>query len=381
MKELVSASKKVLRNPWYPIIGVIAGILLLLVAIWLPNLSFIGSTMASGYLSFGEKAGILISSLSALGTNFTPLSRALTITLAVLFAVDAAFLAFYLRTRFRLERSAGVGIGGVILGLLGVGCASCGTVVVSAFLGAGATAGFLNILPLKGQEFGFLGVGFMAFGIVLTARKIESPAACDIGDAAAAPGDRRGAKQHERFDPSHAHGLDDPSRFTYVPPDDVVAALDIPRGGTVIDFGTGTGMYAIAVAERRPDATIVAFDEQPAMLDRMRAKPEAGSLGNLHIVSAEGIGNYKNAADRILALNVLHELGDAALGELKELLSEKGEALFIDWNGAVERPVGPPANHVYSPEEAAARLKAAGFAVKQGKKFPYHYSIVAHPKV
>ncbi len=382
MKELISASKKVLSRPWYPLIGVVAGLLLLLAAIWLPNLSFIGSTLTSGYLSFGEKFGILASSLSALDTNFTPLSRTLTVTLAVLFAVDAAFLAFYLRTRFRLERSAGIGIGGIILGLLGVGCASCGTVVASAFLGAGATAGFLDILPLKGQEFGFLGVGFMAFGILLTARKIEQPLACDADDAAMLSDDRHGAKQHERFNPSHATGLDDASRFAYVPPDDVIAALDIPHGGTIIDFGTGTGTYAIAIAQRRPDAAVVAFDEQSAMLERMRAKPESKMLGNIAIVSGGGIGNYKNAADRILALNVLHELGDAALHELKDLLSANGEALFIDWNAEVDRPVGPPADHVYSPKEAAARLTDAGFEVREvkgGKGFPYHYSIAARP--
>ncbi len=179
MADLLAASKKVIRRPGYLIFGIAAGGALLLAAIWMPNFSFIGSTVTSPSLSFGEKASILVSSLSALNTNFTPLSRILTIVLAALFAVDATFLALYFRTRFRLERSAGMSVGGIVLGMLGVGCASCGTVALSAFLGAGATAGFLNILPFKGEEFGILGAILMAFGIVLTARKIAQPIVCD----------------------------------------------------------------------------------------------------------------------------------------------------------------------------------------------------------
>ncbi len=376
MNDLIAASKKVGRRPGYIIFGLIAGAALIVVAIWLPNISFIGSTLASPVLSIGEKTSILAASLSALNTNFTPLSRGLILALAALFAIDAAFMAFYLRTRMRLERAAGMSIGGVILGLLGVGCASCGTVAVSAFFGAGATAGVLALLPLKGEEFGILGVIFMALGVFLAAKKIEQPLACAVVNMAPSD-DRHGARQHDRFDPSHAGGLDDPARLSFLPPEGVLDAADMPNGGTLIDFGTGTGTYAIPIAKQRPDAKIVAFDEQPAMLDRMRAKPESANLPNLAIVSDAEIGRYRGKGDRIIAVNVLHELGDAALERLKTLLAKHGSALFVDWNGAMERPVGPPADHVYTPDEAARRLAAAGFATTPGPAFPYHYSIIA----
>ncbi len=189
--------------------------------------------------------------------------------------------------------------------------------------------------------------------------------------------DRHGARQHDRFDPSHAGGLDDPARLSFLPPEGVLDAADMPDGSTLIDFGAGTGTYAIPIAKRRPDAKIVAFDEQPAMLDRMRAKPEVANLPNLAIVSDAEIDRYRGKGDRIVAVNVLHELGDAALERLKTLLAEHGSALFVDWNGAIERPVGPPADHVYTPDEAARRLAAAGFATTPGPAFPYHYSIIA----
>jgi hypothetical protein len=183
MSYFLAANKRVFRRPLYAILAVCTAALFLVFSVWLPNLSFMASTITTSHYSLPQKVGILLSSLAALNSNFTPLSRTLTITLALLLGVDVAFLAFYMRTRFRLGRSAGMSIGGLIAGLLGIGCASCGSVVVASFLGAGASAGFLNILPLKGQEFGFLGIALILAGIFFTARKIEQPMTCGIRPA------------------------------------------------------------------------------------------------------------------------------------------------------------------------------------------------------
>lgn len=66
--------------------------------------------------------------------------------------------------------------------------------------------------------------------------------------------DRRGgAKQPHPFDPARAALLDDKSRFEYLPPSAIVALLDLDGIRTLLDFGTGTGMYAIEVARARSD--------------------------------------------------------------------------------------------------------------------------------
>ena len=191
---------------------------------------------------------------------------------------------------------------------------------------------------------------------------------------------RAGAKQPERFDAQKADRLDDPSRFEYLPPEKIVALLDLPRGGTVVDFGTGTGTYAIRVAEARPDVTVVALDEQPEMLERLRAKPAARSLANLHPVLPDQIQQLRGRADRVLALNVLHELGDDALSALGSLRNANGFVIFIDWNAELERPVGPPRDHVYGPREAVERLESQGYSAEILDPMPYHYVLRARPK-
>ena len=78
--------------------------------------------------------------------------------------------------------------------------------------------------------------------------------------------DRHGARQPERFNPARAALLDDRSRFEYLPPDEIFNMLTAPAGGRVVDFGAGTGTYAVELARSRPDLEVIALDEQQEML-------------------------------------------------------------------------------------------------------------------
>lgn len=190
--------------------------------------------------------------------------------------------------------------------------------------------------------------------------------------------DREGARQPHRFDPARADRLDDPARLAWVPPAALERLLDLPRGGTLIDFGTGTGTYALLLAQARPDARVVALDEQAPLLERVRAKLAAAPQPNLEPILSGTLAasGLLGRADRVLALNVLHELGDAALEELRQLLRAGGRLVVVDWNALVERPGGPPAAHCYAPAVARARLEQAGLRVLAEEAFPYHFALV-----
>jgi SAM-dependent methyltransferase len=189
--------------------------------------------------------------------------------------------------------------------------------------------------------------------------------------------DRHGARQPERFDPARAAMLDDPSRLVYLPPDEVFAMLAAPVGGRVVDFGTGTGAYAIELAQSRSDLEVIALDEQRQMLDLLLAKPVVQKLPNLRAVHTDKIAELKGTADRVLALNVLHEVGDEALRAMAALLKPAGVVLVVDWNADVERPVGPPRDHVYTAAEARERMERMGLRIEGERMFKYHYALIA----
>jgi SAM-dependent methyltransferase len=188
--------------------------------------------------------------------------------------------------------------------------------------------------------------------------------------------EQHGARQERPFDPSRAARLDDPARFAYLPVDDVIALIDAPHGATVIDYGTGTGAYALPLAERRPDLHVVALDLQPEMLALLRAKPAFAMLHNVETVERVP-DTLQGRVARVFGINVLHEFGDETLRRIGALLAPDGRFVTIDWNAAVERPVGPPRERVYTPEEARERLETLGFGVVDQRTFPYQYALVA----
>lgn len=89
-------------------------------------------------------------------------------------------MIFYLRRRISLEKNTGVGWIGMILGFLGVGCTSCGSLVLSSIFGLAATASFIGILPFRGLEFGILGALLLLFSTYLIVKKIQNPLLCQV---------------------------------------------------------------------------------------------------------------------------------------------------------------------------------------------------------
>ena len=189
--------------------------------------------------------------------------------------------------------------------------------------------------------------------------------------------DRHGAKQPSRFDPARAAILDDTARFAYVPPETLLAELALAPFATLVDFGAGTALYAIALAQLRPDLRVIALDEQPEMLAHARAAIARAGVTNVEAIDASAPAALHGSAGGVLALNVLHELGDTALDQLGALLAPGATALFVDWNADVERPVGPPKDHVYSGDDALQRLASAGFRAEARPPLRYHFVISA----
>ncbi len=69
--------------------------------------------------------------------------------------------------------------------------------------------------------------------------------------------------------------------------DRLIARLDVPEGGTVLEVGCGTGRNLIAVAKRYPSARLYGFDISEAMLASARAKIAKAGLGH-RITLAQG---------------------------------------------------------------------------------------------
>ena len=178
--------RQVFAEGRYILLAATTGLAVFILATWLPNLGLVWQIAASASVPFADKVKILAALIGSIGTNFTVFSALSTVAIAALFGANVAMMAYYFRVRRQLVRQAGqagaaASLGGLASGLFGVGCAACGTFVLSPVLSFVGASGLIALLPFGGEEFGALGVAMLGFSLVLTARKIGEPLACPLG--------------------------------------------------------------------------------------------------------------------------------------------------------------------------------------------------------
>ena len=170
----------IFRQPKYLVFTLLVALILIAFAAWLPNIHLITKAMTSSTMTLWQKTNLVTSLLGSLQTNFTPLSRNLTILSAILTGIQASLLIYYVRRSILIQREVGASVAGMASSLLGVGCASCGSVVLTSIIGFSSATTLLGILPFRGQEFGFVGIAILLGAISFTLRKINQPLDCEI---------------------------------------------------------------------------------------------------------------------------------------------------------------------------------------------------------
>ena len=180
-----------------------------------------------------------------------------------------------------------------------------------------------------------------------------------------------GAKQPHIFSHEKADWLDEEEREAWLPTPVLTSLLALRDGETVLDFGAGTGRYAIAFAKAHPNARVIAYDVQPEFVAIIEQRIREAGLQNIRATAT-----LDERVDRIFAANVLHEIGDEDLVTIRRALNNGAQALFIDWDADIDRPTGPPREHAHTRTEAATRLRNAGFTtIKElhDPNLPYHF--------
>lgn len=189
LADLRTGLGQVFAIPWY---GALAGVLAafaLVLAVWFPNLGLIGEIFSGSNAPLGDKVGIALSLLGGIATNFNLLTAASTITIAALFGLCAAMIAYLIRQKRMAAagRNIAIGSGGMASGMLGIGCAACGSLLLGGAIPFAGAAAALGALPLGGAEFGILSVALLFVSLLLVARAIARPAGCELPRATHPP--------------------------------------------------------------------------------------------------------------------------------------------------------------------------------------------------
>lgn len=179
---VVQALQKVFRKPTYTLLALVASLTIFTFAVWFPNIRLIATVISSADTSFSQKLGIPISLLGSIITNFTILSALSMIVIAILFGVNIAMIVYFLRRKISEVKQSGITTGffGITSGVVGMGCAACGSLLLTSILSLFGASSVLAFLPLAGGEFGILGAILLAISTYNIAKQIQNPAVCKI---------------------------------------------------------------------------------------------------------------------------------------------------------------------------------------------------------
>jgi len=130
-------------------------------------------------------------------------------------------------------------------------------------------------------------------------------------------------------------------------------ALDgIPAPHRVLDLGTGTGVVALALAERYPEAEVVGIDISPGMIDEARQKlpPQLAGRVRFEVGDASALA-CPDADFELVVLSNMIPFSD----ELARVVAPGG-TLVLSFSRGAETPI------YVAPERLRRELGGRGFA-------------------
>jgi len=172
----------VISNWEYVLLALLVSTGIFTIVIGIQNWQLLSSLWSADFGTLWQKLALSFTLYLSISSNFTLLSGITTVITSALFGTSIALLIYYAKTVQNVPiRMTGIGIssfGGMLSGLLGIGCAACGTFLFSQMLLLFGTGWLLTWLPLKGEEFGLLGVILLIYTNYLLVKKIREPLVC-----------------------------------------------------------------------------------------------------------------------------------------------------------------------------------------------------------
>jgi ubiquinone/menaquinone biosynthesis C-methylase UbiE len=131
-----------------------------------------------------------------------------------------------------------------------------------------------------------------------------------------------------------------------------LALEDVPAPARILDLGTGTGVVALALAERYPKANVVGIDLSPGMIEEARRKLPPGLAGRVSFEVGDAAAlTWADGAFELVVLSNMIPFFD----ELARVVAPGG-TLVLSFSKGAETPI------YVAPEVLQRELGRRGFA-------------------
>jgi hypothetical protein len=167
----------------YAVLWLLVSLSVFSIAVWFSNWKAIFWTFSLSEIELTDKLMFLLSFYGSIVTNFTVLSATSIILVSVLFGLTVSLFVYYVRMMRGVSDASAVGItgiGGLVSGFFGIGCASCGSILALTLLGQFGAGSLLLLLPFGGEEFSLIAILLLGYSAYSLIKKIRAPIVCDI---------------------------------------------------------------------------------------------------------------------------------------------------------------------------------------------------------
>lgn len=172
-----------------------------------------------------------------------------------------------------------------------------------------------------------------------------------------------------------------PDRDVWQRPDQIVEALGLRSGDTVVDLGAGTG-YLVPFLSKSVglNGVVLAADVEPAMLTYLTeaAHNEGWTNVRAHATSPDDPRLDGVTPRAVVALNVWHHIDarEAYAAKIAAALPQDGAFVIVDFLDEETDGFGPPLSMRLSAEQVVTDLTAGGFVAEiVTESMPRHYIV------
>ena len=167
----------------------------------------------------------------------------------------------------------------------------------------------------------------------------------------------------------------------FLNPNEVLKQLKLRADMIAVDFGSGSGGWAIPLAKKLEDGKVYAIDILEEPLSALRAKSQLEKIRNIQTIRANvenknGSTLPDSSVDLVLITNLLFqtEKREEVFEEARRILKSGGKALVVDWEE--DSPQGPIEGRV-SEKEVKKIAENLGFNLeKEFEAGIYHYGLI-----
>jgi len=141
--------------------------------------SALQSLLQFEYFTLGERIHLAFIFLFSVKSSFLTTGIILSFFGSLLGALNITFAYIYFKQRAEILVKHHVFSGaGMFVAFLGIGCAACGTALLTAMLGMFGLSSILGFLPYQGTELGVIGLLILAVTTMALAKKVAGPKVC-----------------------------------------------------------------------------------------------------------------------------------------------------------------------------------------------------------